>query len=251
LIDFILKIIEPVKRRIKFIPLLIVVMAIAFGIRFGDLLKNFPNLQGDFVPQLSMAIAQDSNEIENETIVDPLIEQDTVGAIPPAEIDSFSNNEWRDSDDTEFEYSQVRVELFRDLSDRRAEIEKKNRELSVREALLKAAEKEINQKYSELISLRAEIKELLKEQTSEEKKRIESLVKIYEGMKPKDAARIFNTLDIDILLDVVSQMSERKSAPIIASMNPDRARNLTMMLIEQKSIPDLSSDFLPQSFDGR
>ena len=56
-----------------------------------------------------------------------------------------------------------------------------------------------------------EIQDLLKQQSEEEKARIASLVKIYEGMKPKDAARIFNTLDTDILLDVVGKMSERKS----------------------------------------
>ena len=61
-------------------------------------------------------------------------------------------------------------------------------------------------------------------------------------MKPKDAARIFNTLDLDVLLNVVSRMSERKSAPVIASMDPERARTLTIMLMEQKALPTLSDD---------
>jgi len=149
---------------------------------------------------------------------------------------------WRDAGDTDFESSSVRMELFDELKSRRKTLDEKARGLSVREALLKAAEQEIEQKYEELLSLRSEIQELLVEQNEEEKARVASLVKIYEGMKPKDAARIFNTLDLDVLLNVVSRMSERKSAPVIASMDPERARTLTIMLMEQKALPTLSDD---------
>ena len=58
-------------------------------------------------------------------------------------------------------------------------------------------------------------------------------------MKPKDAARIFDTLDLDVLVSVMSQMSERKLSPILASMNPERARTITIMLAEQKQLPQL------------
>ena len=81
---------------------------------------------------------------------------------------------------------------------------------------------------------------MLKQQTDEEEKRIKSLVKIYEGMKAKDAARIFNTLDMDILVRVMAGMSERKLSPILASMEPDRARSVTILLAEQKSLPSIS-----------
>ena len=88
-------------------------------------------------------------------------------------------------------------------------------------------------------ALRSEITKLLEEQSEEEKARIVSLVKIYEGMKPKEAARIFDTLDLDILVNVTSQMSERKLSPVLAAMNPDRAKTLTIMLAEQKTLPVL------------
>ena len=58
-------------------------------------------------------------------------------------------------------------------------------------------------------------------------------------MKAKDAANIFNTLDMDILISVMGRMSERKLAPILAEMNPDRARSVTIFLAEQKSLPTL------------
>ena len=88
-------------------------------------------------------------------------------------------------------------------------------------------------------SLRDELKTLLKEQSDEEQKRIRSLVRIYEGMKPKDAARILNTLETDILIAVMERMSERKSAPILAEMDSDRARQVTTLLAERKQLPNL------------
>jgi flagellar motility protein MotE (MotC chaperone) len=87
--------------------------------------------------------------------------------------------------------------------------------------------------------LRREIENLLQKQSEEEMARINSLVKIYQGMKPKDAARIFDTLDLDILVVVVSKMSERKLSPVLAAMNPERARTVTIMLAEQKQLPSL------------
>jgi len=66
---------------------------------------------------------------------------------------------------------------------------------------------------------------------------MESLVKIYEKMKPKDAARIFNNLEMDILIDVASNIKESKMAPILASMSSDRANKLTVELATRRQLP--------------
>ena len=115
----------------------------------------------------------------------------------------------------------IKLEMFEDLSKRSAELEKIEEDLRMREALLKAAEQELDRKVQELTNLRKEIEELLELQSGKEQERIDSLVKIYEGMKPKDAARIFDTLDLDVLVMVMSKMSERKVALVLAAMNPE------------------------------
>lgn len=236
--------------RLRVMPLLVVVAALSFGVRFGEFMTGVSsspgsaNAQSVVSEQAPDQMLQPASEgAEQNDIVTPQPNEDEPRTAPIGDDRQAGEKiEWKDSSDTDIEFSEVRMELFKDLSARRKDIQERERELAVREALLKAAEQEMDQKYKELVSLRSEIKDLLVEQTEEEKARTESLVKIYEGMKPKDAARIFNTLDLDVLLQVVSQMSERKSAPIIASMNPDRARTLTMMLMEQKSLPTLSED---------
>lgn len=157
----------------------------------------------------------------------------------PTEEEQLANLPvWRDPNDIDPTSMSVKQEVFEELTQRRATLEEREDKLQEREALLKAAEQELKQKYAEMKTLRDELELLLDKQTEEEKARIASLVKVYENMKPKDAARIFDTLDIDILLDVAAQMSERKLSPVLAAMNAERARTITIMLAEQKKLPE-------------
>jgi len=237
------------------LPVLVFVSAIAFGLRFSEIVADFsfgnkasaqqeemPADMAAILAQTEPAAAAEEQAMAEEA-EDMEAAEGTGDLPPPPRVDAQNMDgervEWRDSLDTDFEYSDVQMELFEDLSRRREALEKRERELAMREALLKAAEKEMDQKYEELVSIRNEIQELMKEQSEEEKERIASLVKIYEGMKAKDAARIFNTLEMDVLIEVMAQMSERKSAPIIAAMNPDRARSVTILLAQRQSLPDL------------
>lgn len=148
------------------------------------------------------------------------------------------------------EYSQSELDILQSLSKRRAELDQRERNLSESAALLKAAEQEVDRKLSELNSLKREIEELIGTQEQVEGDRITSLVKIYEAMKPKEAATIFNTLDEDVLLSVVSRMNERRLSPILASMDPEKARMVTIRLAEQRQLPeavDTSADSGPET----
>jgi flagellar motility protein MotE (MotC chaperone) len=67
---------------------------------------------------------------------------------------------------------------------------------------------------------------------------MQSLVKLYENMKPKDAARIFEELDLDTLLPVAERMKERKLAPIMSTMDPTKAKEVTVRLSTQRKLPN-------------
>ena len=159
---------------------------------------------------------------------------------PPALGDGGSDNRnWRDALESDYALTPEQMELFEDLGKRRSELEARDRELARREALLEAAQQEIDAKYAELSNLKKEIEALLVQQDEQEKERIQSLVRIYETMKPKDAARIFDTLETDVLLQVMTSMAERRTAPILAAMSADRARAVTILMAEQKQLPTL------------
>jgi flagellar motility protein MotE (MotC chaperone) len=128
------------------------------------------------------------------------------------------------------------MELLKELSKRRETLDKEKADLNVREQVLKATENKIDKKVSELKTLQTQLEELMKQYEQKENSKILSLVKIYEAMKPKDAAKIFNELEMPVLLKVVSNMKEVKVAPVIASMDPVKARELSIELSKQKPI---------------
>ena len=69
----------------------------------------------------------------------------------------------------------------------------------------------------------------------------QGLVKVYETMKPKDAATIFNDLSMPVLLQVVDRMKDSKAALILAAMNPDKARDVTAELAQMRTGHDSPS----------
>jgi len=129
------------------------------------------------------------------------------------------------------------LEVLQSLSKRRDELNLRERKIGEREALLEAAEKEVDHKIAELSKLKGEIEALLGKQQKMEEDRLASLVKIYEGMKPKEAATIFNTLDLNVLLAIMGRMNVRKASPILENMDPERARIVTIRLSEQEKLP--------------
>jgi flagellar motility protein MotE (MotC chaperone) len=126
------------------------------------------------------------------------------------------------------------VELLQQLSERRAELDNRAADMSQREIMLQAAETRIDEKIAKLAALEKEIGGIVDKQSDEDAARVKSLVKIYETMKPHDAARIFEQLDMPVLLNVVEHMKERNAAPILASMDPARARAVTLGLAERR-----------------
>ncbi len=126
--------------------------------------------------------------------------------------------------------TQTEIDLLQKLSARREAIEKRERELDMREALAKAAEDRLAAKAGELDALQKNIEALMRDHDERQSQKLESLVSIYEKMKPAEAARILEGLDMDILLDVLGRMKVIRSAPILAAMVPDKARAVTERL---------------------
>ena len=105
------------------------------------------------------------------------------------------------------------------LQTRRQELDTRNRELEMRENLLKAAEKRLEAKVTELKGTEGRVNTAMGTRDKVEAERFKSIVSMYENMKPKDAARIFDRLDMKILVDVSTQMNPRKMSEILAQMS--------------------------------
>jgi flagellar motility protein MotE (MotC chaperone) len=70
-----------------------------------------------------------------------------------------------------------------------------------------------------------------------QKTQIASLVKTYTSMKAKDAARIFNSLPDEVLVPVAHDMKSDVLGLVMANMNPDSARDLTVKLANKLALP--------------
>lgn len=133
-------------------------------------------------------------------------------------------------------FSPAEVDVLRQLAARREQLEARARDLDKREALLKAAESRIDAKATALKELQAEVGRLLKAHDDRQDAKVASLARLYESMKPKDAAAILQTLELEPLLLVVERIKERKLAAIMAEMNPIRARDVTAELVRKRKI---------------
>lgn len=134
-------------------------------------------------------------------------------------------------------FSEAEVNILKRLSERRQELDKHARDLDQREALLKITEQRIDKKLGDMKTMQEQIRAAISTATAEQKAKTDSLVKIYEIMKPKDAANIFNALDMPVLLSVISNMKEARVAPILAAMDPQKAKLVTGALMEKKPLP--------------
>ena len=131
-------------------------------------------------------------------------------------------------------YSQSEMDLLQNLTKRRNELDEREKEIELKSKVLDAAELRITSKVDEMKALQTELTRVVAEYKQQQDGEVKSLVKIYENMKPLDAAAIFNEMDMPILLEVIDNMSERKVAPVLAGMDPKRARDVTQELAEMR-----------------
>ncbi|QYO75268.1 MotE family protein [Devosia salina] len=127
--------------------------------------------------------------------------------------------------------------LLERLSNRRTELDSYEQELAMRASLVEAAEKRIEERQQTLEALEGQIAALVEQRKEMEEGQFAGIVAMYETMKPKDAANIFNALDIEVLLRVAKMMSPRKMAPILAEMDTMRAQELTVRMASASADP--------------
>ncbi len=137
--------------------------------------------------------------------------------------------------------------ILTSLQDRRQKLDARERQLEMRESLLKAAEKRLEAKVAELKDMEKRVKTAVGNRDKEEAERFQSIVSMYENMKAKDAARIFDRLELGILVDVSTLMNPRKMSEILAQMTPEAAERLTIELAKRASANKAASpDELPK-----
>ena len=116
------------------------------------------------------------------------------------------------------------------LQDRRQELDARAREMEIRESLLKAMEKRLEARAAELKEIESRISGAAAKRDEADAAKLKNIVTMYESMKAKEAAKIFDRLDMKVLLEVSSQINARRMSDILAQMTPETAERLTVEL---------------------
>ena len=125
--------------------------------------------------------------------------------------------------------------LLTDLRHRKGELDAREAALAARESLAGAEDKRLAARVDQLAALQQRLEALAAAQRDRDEASWAKLVRVYETMKPKDAAVIFDDLDMPVLLQVVDRMKEPKLASVLAAMQPERARLLTTELAQLRT----------------
>lgn len=218
---------------LRIIPVLFLAAAFFLGLRLTLLFTGYEG-QSPFSSRVLFAEVEKKDPEPVDAPAEPVAKESS-DAIPTT-FEGFLDDETR--------FSTEKIELLNKLKKRKEEIEQERKLSANRENVLLAVEKKLDDKFTVLEQRKGELEkirdEILKIQgniNKEDNQKILSLVKIYETMKPADAARIFDELDLHVLLEVVEKMKEAKTAPILAKMSSDKAKTVTMFIAQKRPTP--------------
>lgn len=233
---------------IRILPLTIIMALMMFSLKLRDIYTGVETLG-----IVNVAVAQERNQeevaanLKNSNKTAPPSSNLDISKLSVEEMEALLSDQQRDMIKEkvleekfkvarERQFSNVELDILQSLSARRSELENRARELDLKEKLIEATEVRINDKISEMKALEKKVDDLLAAYDSKHSNEILGLVRIYESMKPSSASQIFNELDMPILLEVIDRMSERKVAPVLAGMNPMRAKEVTEQLAVMRKL---------------
>ena len=135
--------------------------------------------------------------------------------------------------------------VLRGLDKKKKRIKVQETNLANKQKELERYEEQIDEKLEKLTKLKVQInkdlallnkkkseKELLQEKEFED--RLQSLVKTYASMKPKNAAKIVDKMELDVARKIFSRMRESSAAEILADVDSQKAAKITEHLTYKK-----------------
>jgi flagellar motility protein MotE (MotC chaperone) len=143
--------------------------------------------------------------------------------------------------------SQAEVQVLQALGTRRTELDARGEAMQTQDGLMLAAEQRLNERLAELRTLETHVNDLLGQLDEAQEERLRNLVDVYQRMRAKDAAAVFDGLDDEVLVQVASRMRQANLAEVMGRMEPTRARALTQMLAERARPPTSGGNLLDRS----
>lgn len=214
----------------RLLHLLTVACAILLALKVGDVIDRRQSFAEAFLaePVQAEEPAAPAEEKKGDAAA-PAKEGEAAGAAasatPPAVPASGVSN-----------FTRSELDILERLAQRHTKLREWQSDLEVKENVLNITQTKIDQKLDELRVLKKEVEGLLAEYNAKDDEKNRRLIKVYESMKPKDAASIFSELDPATQLLVAGKMKEAKLAFILAEMNTKQAKDLTTRLASHRKL---------------
>ena len=128
-------------------------------------------------------------------------------------------------------------DMLQALREERDLLDAQKEKLSERQSEIELASEKLDIDQTRLADLKTELDEMLNRVRKSQSDDLDRLVALYSAMKPKEAASIMDDLDIEVSVMVLGTMPERDAAPILARLNPVRARAISRIILERSKLP--------------
>lgn len=109
--------------------------------------------------------------------------------------------------------------VFHDMALERDRIQQEREELAVLQTATAAQQAILAQEREQLLAVIQQLEARQQAYAEERDQSAAKLAKMYEAMKPAQAAPIISALDLEIILDIMTRMKERPAAKILAHMD--------------------------------
>ncbi len=206
------------KNKIRILPILIFMAVLTLSIKVNNVFDLY-NHQIKQKVSISTAQALAEEKLNQETAALSKVLQggapDNKGEEPPANT----------------AFTQSEIMILQELAERREALDLRAQEIDKRAIQLKVTEEEINKKLRQLKDYEQKLQKLINAYSEQEQENLNAMVKMYTSMKPKDAARIFNNLDMNITVALLKGMKPSSSSAILSQMDSQKAQAVTAELI--------------------
>ncbi len=137
----------------------------------------------------------------------------------------------------ELQTCQAPEAVLAEIADERQLLNQQQDAIVEREAKLQIGLDRLALEAKQLEGLRSALEDLILKVEAAQNEDVARLVNLYRNMKPKSAAEILNELDIEASVIVLGTMAERDAAPILANLDPNRARAISKIILERSKLP--------------
>ena len=124
-------------------------------------------------------------------------------------------------------WSNDEVDHFAKLNQRMKELDAREEEMNRAEVEIQKQKEELERRLNDLESIRRQISSTLEDKVQADDKKIDTLVQVYSNMKPQQAAKVFETMDDGLAIEILGRMKKKPAAEILNLVKADKAQVLS------------------------